>query len=449
MDTQAPAASAQVITRAELLDAAYRKSAWRLMPFLFLCYVLNYIDRSNVSFARLQLGEMLGFSDAIYGLGVSCFFVGYVLFEIPSNLLMQRIGVRKTLTRIMLLWGLVSAAMMFIRTPMHFYIARFALGVAEAGFLPGVIYYLTCWFPAAWRGRITARLLVAIPISGILSGIVSGAIMRHMDGVRGLPAWQWLFLLEGLPTVFAGVFAWFHLVDHPREARWLSETQRALIVEDLQAQQHAMLANPHASVGFAAALRNPHVYLAGFAYFCVMWASSLLNFWGPSIIRRSGVADALHIGLLSTAPYALGALAMLWMCWHSDRRLERRWHFAGSMLVAGAGAAALAAAQHHWVLSMVFLTVLALGYLSATALFWTIPPCFLSGPGAAGGIALIGSIAQLGAIIAPLVFGWTSARWNSMTFGLCIVACVACAGALVVLLGIPRGVFDNARARHQ
>ncbi len=307
-------------------DAAYAKVTWRLLPFLFVCYVLNFIDRVNISFAHLQFKQDLGVTDASYGLGVGLFFIGYVLLEVPSNLLMQRIGARRTVSRIMVLWGIVSAGMMFVRTPGEFYLARILLGAAEAGFFPGVVLYLTYWYPSARRARITSLLLMAVAVAGVLGGPVSGWIMANLNNTHGLHGWQWLFLLEGIPAAIAGVVAYFYLDDRPTDAKWLTNEERAIIKYNLDADEHQK--RTVAQHNFLRVLADPRVYVVALGYMVVPWAGSVLNFWSPSIIHRSGVTDVWHVGLLSMIPYAVGAAFMLAISRHSDRHLERRWHFA-------------------------------------------------------------------------------------------------------------------------
>lgn len=424
-------------------DATYTKVTRRLLPFLFICYVLNFIDRVNISFAHLQFKQDLGFSDASYGLGVGLFFIGYVLLEVPSNLLLQKIGARRTIARIMVLWGLVSTSMMLVRTPAEFYIARILLGAAEAGFFPGVVLYLTYWFPAARRARITSILLSAVAVSGIVGGPVSGWIMGHMTGMFGLRGWQWLFLLEGIPAVVAGFVALVYLTDRPAQARWLSDTERALIEHNLQADEREKgSAAPHS---FRRALADPRVYIAALGYMVVPWAGSVLNFWAPSIIHKSGVTSVWHVGLLSTIPFLIGGLAMIVIGNSSDRWLERRWHFAMCAFIAALGIALLPLASTNWIASIALLTLATIGYLSAVSLFWTIPPAYLSGPAAAGGIALISCLGQGGGLIAPVVIGKVNELTGNLALGLYVVVAVLVTGGLAVVIGIPARALRERR----
>ena len=409
----------------------YRKVAYRIIPFIFLCYVLNYVDRVNVSFAKLQFRGDLDLSDASYGLGVGLFYVGYILFEVPSNLVLQRIGARKTITRIMCLWGLASMAMALVSSPLQFYLARILLGAAEAGFFPGVILYLTLWFPDRMRGRIMSFFILAIAVSGMVGGPASGAIMQHFGGVLGLKNWQWLFLIEGMLPIAMGIAAFFVLDDRPRDAGWLSEPEKDLLVANLKAEGRSD--GRSGTRAFLSALRKPMLWIATFGYFSVTWAGMVLNFWTPTIIHRAGVTNLLHIGLLSAVPYAIGAAGMLALCYHSDRRIERRWHFFAAVFSAGCAAIAIAYASGNSALAIGCLAVLAIGYLSAIALFWTIPAGFLSEAEAAGCIAFISSAGQIGSLIAPVVFGYVSDRTGNLTLGACLVALVLLAGGFAVL----------------
>ena len=415
----------------------YRKVILRIIPFIFICYVLNYIDRVNVSFAKLQFQGDLSLSDASYGLGVGLFYVGYILFEVPSNLLLQKIGARKTITRIMCLWGLISMAMAFVSTPAQFYFARILLGAAEAGFFPGVILYLTFWFPNRIRGRVMSFFVLAIAVSGMVGGPLSGLIMQQLGGSLGFKSWQWLFLIEGMLPVMMGIAAFFVLDDGPRNATWLSDSEKDLLTVNLAIKSGT--ASHSGFQAFLSSLGKPTLWMATFGYFSVTWAGTVLNFWTPTIIQRSGVAGIFQVGLLSAVPYAVGAIGMLALCRNSDRLLERHGHFFAAVLVAGCAAIAIAYSTWSPSLSIVCLALLAVGYLSAIALFWTIPTGFLSEKELPGSIAFISSIGQIGSLVAPVLFGYVSQRTGSLTIGACVVAFVQIAGGCSVLsLRFPR-----------
>jgi D-galactonate transporter len=432
-DIPDPAVAAAIDT-----EAIFRKIALRLIPFLFFCYVLNYVDRVNVSFAHLQFRNDLGLSEAAYGFGVGIFYVGYVLFEIPSNLLLRRIGARRTIARIMVLWGLVSLSMMFVRNPVQFYVARVALGIAEAGFFPGIVYYLTSWFPGHHRARVMSAFVLGIAVAGITGGPISGLILANADGWNSLHGWQWLFLLEGVPPVIVGVIAWWYLPDTPADASWLSAEQRSAVEQELRGNDGASAQTAH---GFGEALKNPKVYICAFGYFTITWAGSVLNFWAPAILRESGVASAWHVGLLSAIPYITGAVVMILASRHSDAKNERALHFGCLALIASAGAIVVGLLHSSFLPAIVGLALIAIGYLSCTAIFWTIPSTFLTGTASAGSIALISSVGQLGSLTAPMAIGWLTARTHQISAGSLLASAVLACGAVTIATVM--------RARHQ
>ena len=357
----------------------------RLLPLMFVLYVISYLDRVNVGFAALSMNEDLGFSAAAYGVGAGIFFLSYFLFEIPSNLVLQRVGARRWIARIMISWGLVSAAMMAVRGIHSFYALRFLLGAAEAGFFPGMILYLTYWFPAEERATAVAQFMTATAIAGVIGGPVSGALLQ-MHGVLGLAGWQWLFLLEGLPAVVLGVVVLRWLPDGPADARWLSDEERAWIRARLDAE-HARI-GPRAHARLRDAFASGRVWMLALLYFAIVVAFYGVGFWLPQILKASGHLGTFTIGLLSAVPYAAAAVAMVVVGAHSDRTGERRWHIAGPALVGAVGLAASAAAPST-ATALAALSVAALGIWSALGPFWTWPPEFLRGPAAAAGIALI------------------------------------------------------------
>lgn len=421
----------------------YRKIIWRLIPFLFLCYVLNYIDRVNISFASLQFREDLGISTAAYGFGVGIFFVGYVLFEVPSNLMLQRFGARTTIMRIMVAWGLVSISTMFVTSATQLYVVRVLLGIAEAGFFPGVVFYLTLWFPSALRARIMAMFVVAIAVAGVFGGPASGFIMSSMTDLGGLRGWQWLFLLEGIPPVIAGIAAYFLLSNGPRDANWLSADEKALVIADLTAETKARASSKHGS--FLSAARDPRLYAIAGAWFTIAWCGSVINYWSPAIIRNSGISDTLTIGFLSAIPYAVGALGMLIINNHSDIKLERRWHYACSAGTAALAIGLLPLAANTWQLAIVLLTMLSVGYLASVALFWSIPTAYLSTGAAAGSIALISSLGQLGGLTAPNIIGWTQHITGNFAAGFYTVAFGMVLGTGIMLIAVPARLLKERR----
>ena len=331
----------------------------------------------------------------------------------------------------MILWGVISMAMAFVSRPAEFYLARVLLGAAEAGFFPGVILYLTFWFPNRMRARVLSFFVLAIAVSGIVGGPISGVIMQHLGGFLGFKSWQWLFLIEGMLPVVMGLAAFFVLTDRPRDANWLSGREQDLLMANLLTESRPV---SHSGIqAFLAALGKPMLWIATFGYFSVTWAGTLLNFWAPTIIQRSGVASVLQVGLLSAVPYTVGAIGMIALCLNSDRSRERHWHFFAAVCVAGCAAIAIAFSSWSSSLSIVCLALLAVGYLSAVALLWTIPTGFLSEGELAGGIVFISSAGQIGSLIAPVFVGYVSDRTGSLAMGACTVALVLFAGGSAVV----------------
>jgi len=383
------------------LAPLYRKITWRLLPFLLLCYVFAYLDRINIGFAKLQMQQDIGISDAVYGLGAGIFFLGYVIFEVPSNLLLTRIGARRTISRIMVLWGLTSASMLFVQGEWSFYVLRFMLGVFEAGFAPGMIFYLTYWYSQSRMAGVMAVVMLAGPIGGIVGGPVSAWIMTAFSGAHGLDGWQWMFLLEGLPCVLLGVIAYRYLDDKPAEAKWLSAEEKALLAADLETrgaqQKHA----------FRQVLRDPAIYRMALTYFCLICGIYAVSFWLPTLLKLAGVQDTMEIGLYSAVPYIAAAAFMLWFARSSDRMQERRWHTLIPALLAGVSLCIATAAPTQFALSLSAIT-LATGFMWASyTVFWAIPSQYLKGEAAAGGIALINSIGLLGGFLSPSIIGWS------------------------------------------
>jgi MFS family permease len=415
-------------------DATYKKVMWRIMPFLMLCYVVSFIDRSNIGFAKLQFMSDLGFSDAIYGLGAGIFYVGYVFLEVPSNLYLDKVGVRKTLLRIMLLWGLCSAGMAFMSSANQFYIMRFLLGAAEAGLFPGMLLYLTYWVPLSRRARFTALFTASIPIAGMIGGPLSGWLIHVFDGVAGLKGWQWLFLVEGSPACLLGIVAYFYLKDTPSKASWLSAAQKALIQQDFDAEAKAKNGKSHHS--FKAAIREPRLYwLAGMGIGVLVGTGGIF-FWLPSIIRKSGIDNLFSIGLLSSIPFFIALVTQYLNARHSDKTGERRWHVAIPALTAAAGWFSLPAVHDSVALSVLMLTLVTAGTLSLTGPFWTLPSTFLSGTAAAGGIALLSTLAGIGSVFSPMLVGWLSTKTGSLMIGQYYFGAWMLFGAVTLLIGV-------------
>ncbi|WP_394561096.1 MFS transporter [Aquipseudomonas alcaligenes] len=419
----------------------YGKIVWRLMPFLMLAFIFNAIDRLNLSFAKLRMAEDIALSDAAYGLGAGIFYLGYILFEVPSNLYMQRVGARATLTRIMILWGLITVATAFVTTPNQLIVARFLLGVAEAGFFPGLILYLTYWFPASLRGRITASFFMAAMVAGMICGPLSGAIMSNLHGWIGLRDWQALFVLTGLPAVILGIIGRYWLTDRPEQAAWLSDEEKSRV--------HQMLANElttsPAQHGLRGVLRDPLLYVAGLVCFCIYSAANTVSYWLPTLIRGFGMEDLNRIGLVTSLPFLGGLCAMYILGRSSDRHMERRWHLGLTMLVAAASFFLLDLAQGLLVPSVLLMTLGAAAALSAMPLFWTVPPALLSRSGAAGGIAIISSIGNLAGVLSQTAVGTVKSATGSLYLALDLIAALLLFGCLLVLFGIPANRLSAAR----
>ncbi len=410
------------------MEPVYRKVAWRLLPVLFLCYVVAYLDRVNVGFAKLQMLADLHFGDTAYGLGAGIFFLGYFLFEIPSNLILHRLGARVWIARIMMSWGVLSSLTMFITSEASFYGLRFALGVAEAGFFPGIVLYLTQWFPSERRARIIALFMTAVAISGVVGGPLSGVIMTNMAGVRGWSGWQWLFLLEGIPSVVMGAVVYLYLDDSIEAATWLTSQEKGLLHERLRAEDARKVSR---SVGET--LRSGRVLSFAAVYFTFTMGLYGVGFWLPQIIKNLGVHDVLNVGLLSAIPYGAGAVAMVLVARRSDRTGERRRHVALSALVGGMGLAMAGASGHNTVAGMMALSVGTAGVLSTLPLFWTMPTAMLAGASAAAGIAMINSIGNLSGFLAPYMVGAITDATGSQTYGLYVLAATLMVGAALTM----------------
>ena len=417
------------------VEQTYRAITRRLIPFLIVCYISAYIDRSNIGIAKLQFTGDLGITEAMYGLGGGLFYLGYSLFEMPSNLLMARIGARLTIARVMFLWSICSAATAFILHPYHFYILRFLLGAAEAGFFPGVLFYLSQWAPGPRRARLTALFMSAMALSGLMSNPISGLILGSMNGRLRLEGWQWLFLLEGLPGCFLAVAAYFYLTDRPADARWLTERQKAIVLRDLEQETTA---EQHQSHGrFLEAVKDPRFYTLAVMAMAMISGLAGLSLWVPTIIRQSGVKDVLHVGLLSACPYLLGIVAQRLVARSSDRHQERRWHAAGAGLFGALAWCVLPLAAGNPWLSVIALNCVAIGMFGATGPFWSMPANLLRGSAAAGGIALITTFGSISGFFSPMIVGWVAGLTGSLAFGQYYFGGLLALGSLLLLAARP------------
>ncbi|AXE95186.1 MFS transporter [Paraburkholderia terricola] len=418
-------------------DLLYRKVSLRIIPFLFVCYVVSFLDRINIGFAQLQMKHDLGFSDAMYGLGAAVFYVGYVLCEVPSNLLLARFGARRTFTRIMLLWGVASVGMMLVSKPAHFYLLRFMLGVFEAGFFPGIVLYLTYWYPARRRAAVLSIFFAGVAVAGVLGGLVSGWIMRDMGGVWGMFGWQWMFIIEGAPAIVLGLIAAFYLVDGPQHASWLNAEEKAQLIAQRD-EDRRPISDAHSSRALMQALRNPRVYLFAFIYFSLTCASLTLSFWMPLMIRDFGIHDVLAISLYSVVPNAVGAVGLILIARHSDRRGERRRHFAACTIGGGIALSLLTLHLSSFPAMLAILSLAAVLIFAALPIFWTVPSSYLSGTVAAAGIALISSIGITSGIVSPWVIGLIKTHTGSMDNALYVLTALLFVSGAALLIGVPK-----------
>ncbi|NKM98514.1 MFS transporter [Rhizobium leguminosarum] len=427
LQTQAPVVGAHPAQTLE--DRAYGKVFWRIVPFLMLCYVVAYLDRVNVGFAKLQMSSELGLSEAAYGIGAGIFFIGYFLFEVPSNIIMNKVGARVWIARIMVTWGIVSAAFMFTSSETVFYVLRFLLGVAEAGFFPGIILYLTAWYPAHRRARIITTFMSAIPISAIFGNPLSGLLMDSFHGTHGLSGWQWMFLIEAIPAILFGVATFFYLDDTIQGAKWLNDEEKRVLTANNEAENRAKTASPHS---IAATLADRRVWLMCLIYFCFVLGQYGLNFWMPTIVKASGVNGNLNIGLISAIPYICTFVVMLALGRSADRLRERRWHLVVPAFIAAGGFVAATMATSTTV-SIVCLSLAAAGAISCAPLFWSLPTAFLAGTGAAAGIAWINSVGNLAGFLGPFLVGYLKDFTGTNSAGMYLLAAALVIGSLAVL----------------
>ncbi|WEX90426.1 MFS transporter [Sinorhizobium garamanticum] len=427
LQTQAPATGVHLERAVE--DRAYTKVFWRIVPFLMLCYVVAYLDRVNVGFAKLQMSSELGLSEAAYGVGAGIFFIGYFLFEVPSNVILNKVGARVWIARIMITWGVISAAFMFTSSETAFYVLRFLLGIAEAGFFPGIILYLTSWYPAHRRAKIVATFMSAIPISAIFGNPLSGLLIDSFHGTHGLSGWQWMFLIEAIPAVALGIVTFFYLDDTIRDASWLTDEEKNLLSVNIGADNRAKASSPHSIVG---TMTDRRVWLMCLIYFCFVLGQYGLNFWMPTMVKASGVTGNLQIGLISAIPYVCTFIAMLALGRSSDRLRERRWHLVVPAVIAAGGFAAATMATSTTV-AIICLSFAAAGAISCAPLFWSLPTAFLAGTGAAAGIAWINSVGNLAGFLGPFMVGYLKDFTGSNSAGMYFLAAVLVIGALAVL----------------
>ncbi|MFP3584689.1 MFS transporter [Paraburkholderia sp. SIMBA_055] len=429
LDVHAPA---QVTAPEDAQRALYLKVAMRLVPLLIVCYVIAYLDRINVGFAKLQMQDALGFSDAVYGLGAGIFFIGYFLFEVPSNLLLQRIGARKTITRIMVLWGLTGCAMATVSSPTAFYVLRFLLGVFEAGFFPGVVYFLSQWFPRNRRGQILGLFMTGFPIAGMIGGPVSGWAMSRLAGVAGLAGWQWLYIVEAAPAVLLGIVTWFTLSDDIERAKWLTEPERDTLRHALR--DDGREADAEHAGQLRQVIADPKVYVISFAYFTFICGTYALSFWVPTVLKSAGATSVERIGWLSAIPYGIATIGMVLICRNSDRLLERRWHGALAALAGATALSLLPLLAHDLTATIVLLTIASTTVFVTIPLLWSLASDYFAGsPAAAPAIAFVNSLGLLGGFASPFAMGWLKTLSGTLNSGLFLMTTLLALGACAML----------------
>ena len=411
--------------------AIVRKVTRRLIPFIVLLYFFNYLDRVNVGFAALTMNQDLAFSATVYGNGAGILFAGLVLFMVPSTIILHKVGARLWIAPIVVLWGAVSAAMAFVQGPVSFYILRFILGAAEAGFFPGVLLYMTYWFPAKVRGRITGLFMMAIPVSSIL-GAPASTLLLDVEGF-GLRGWQWLFLLQGLPAVFLGILVLRYLTEDPQKADWLTSDEKEWLIATLATERRERERETAHPTRFVEALLYSRVWLLGVVNFGIVVGFYGLALWLPQIIKSFGGLTNFEVGLLTTVPYILAAIAMYSWGVHSDRSGERKWHVALPALVGGVALAASAYFAHTPALAFAALTLASIGIYAVLPVFWTLPTAVLSGTAAAGGIALINMLGSTGGYVGPALVGYIHDQTQSYSYGLLTLGGLSIMSAILVL----------------
>ena len=411
----------------------YRKVARRLIPVLFGCYVLAYLDRVNVGFAKLSMKDELWFSDAVFATGSGIFFIGYLLFEVPGNIILHRVGARIWITRIMISWGIISGLCALSTGPFSFYCLRFLLGVAEAGFFPGILLYLTYWFPHAYRARIVALFMTAVAFAGVFGSPLSGWILRQAEGWQGASAWQWLFILEGIPSVLLGICLPFLLCDRPEKAGWLTDAEKRILQRDLEADEELKRQRGHARHRVADAFRSPGVWICCLVYFSFTIGLYGISFWLPQIIESTVTKDKFEVGLYAAIPWTVAAVGMVAFGIRSDRTGARREYLSvaawtGMLAFFVSGIPGIPA----WLI-LAALSVATAAVMSIVSGFWALPSSILSGTAAAAGIALINSVGNLGGYISPEVFAWLKAHY-SLGAGLMAVGASLGIGGLITRL---------------
>jgi MFS family permease len=414
--------------QAELADSIHRTVTWRLMPLLLVCYLFAHLDRINIGFAKTQMSQDLHLSDTVYGLGAGLFFIAYALFGVPSNLMLERLGPRRWIASLMVVWGTLSSAMLLIDNSSAFYLLRFALGAAEAGFFPGILVYLNRWYPAGRRAQVTALFAIAVPLAGVIGGPLSGAILTFLHDSAGLRGWQWMFLLEGAPVVLLGLVVLAALPERFEQVPWLDARQKAALRAQFGQEEQRKSVTSLGGI-----VTSPAIWLLVAVYCAVMLAVNTLAFWMPSLIHGAGIGSDASVGLLSALPYLAGCVFMLACGRSSDRHRERRWHLCIPLLMAATGiAVAGIAPQQPWPV-LAGLVLAGMGASAALPMFWQLPPAFLNDRTQAAGIALISSLGSVASFAAPYFIGWVRDTTQSASLALFALAVFITLGGLLVL----------------
>ena len=424
MSTANTAASASLAQH----DSTHGTVTWRLMPLLLVCYLFAHLDRINIGFAKMQMSSDLHFSDTVYGFGAGLFFIAYALFGVPSNMALDRVGPRRWIATLMIVWGALSTGMLWVESASGFYVLRFLLGVAEAGFFPGILVYLNRWCPARRRGQITALFAIAVPMAGVIGGPLSGGILELFHDAAGLRGWQWMFLIEGAPVMLLGLVVLKRLPDSFEHVSWLDAGQKQHLREQLASEEQRK-----SITSFGGILRNRQVWLLVAVYFAVMLAVNTLAFWMPTLIHGAGIGSDGRVGLLSAIPYLAGCLFMIACGRSSDRQRERRWHLCVPLLMSALGIAVAGLAPGNPLMVLGGLIVAGMGASAALPMFWQLPPAFLSNTTQAAGIALISSFGSIASFLAPYLIGWMRDTTHSASLALYVLALFIALGGLLVL----------------
>jgi MFS family permease len=419
-------------------DALFRKLSWRILPVLMFAYITAYVDRVNIGFAKLHMAQDLGFSNAIYGFGAGIFFAGYVLLEVPSNVILAKVGARIWFTRIMVTWGLVSGLTCLVTSPMQFYVMRFLLGAAEAGFIPGLVYYIGEWFPANRRGRAMSVFYTGLALSGLIGGPLSGLVMQSMDQWGGLAGWKWLFILEAMPAGIAAVWMFMAMPGNLMQAKFLEPAERARLAALLAEERTTRVPS-----SFSQVLRNKYAWLFCLIFFADVFAIYGLGFWTPTLIKAMGASGDFHIGLISAIPNACAVLCMVLFGRSADRMRERRWHLVALFLLGAVGMALTVTWQHTLLLGTLALCLANMGILSMPPLFWSLPTAVLGGgTGAAAGIAFISSFGNIAGFCGPYVVGYVKDATGSTDSAIYALVGSLVAGAALTLL-VPKKLVNR------